>query len=497
MAQVCRPTHDGAPGSAGHSSRPNTAFRALLVAILSCVAVLRPSAGCFAGRAPWPAHSSITLADTVREADAVVLARIEAFSPPAEDRRGKPNCRVRVLECIKGTVAPPEVMIWSLGAYPADPRLPMAEKEILVFLEHHPGEEWREAAMGGEYVIPDERPRTYEKQVGAPWQRLVGLVLDTAQVPGYGKVVGLLLGTIDRRIIPGLSALSESPDLQARDQALTCMLQNGDLTTIPKIVKLSHTVQTDPTFWLSVPALHKITSRAAVPYFNRMLLNWDDGLRITAVNELRFSLPGGQSSIPYLVLALHDSEDQVAYQAYASLSKLAPELGPSDDTVYWARHKRSEIERILSWWRDELNGKNRDVPDAAAQAAEIRAMDPSSSGDKREVLQLALFSPAIKVRSAAITALGHAHVTADTPYLMLALEDPDVATAFKASEILRGMLKTPGPAPTAEQFGKHRMQDAQPLWDWWHAELRGDHTTNQKLRDQLGLPDLPPPPKNP
>jgi hypothetical protein len=223
-----------------------------------------------------------------------------------------------------------------------------------------------------------------------------------------------------------------------------------------------------------------------------MLVSWDVGDRIIA--SLMLQRVGGRtnrSSIPYLVLALGDPDDQVAYGAYRMLSELVPDLGVPDDIPYWTRHRRAENERLWLWWNDELNGRHRDVPDPATQSAEIGAVRvPSHQPDQRQRARVALFSPALQVRREAVSAISQAATADDIPFLVLAMYDPDTRIAFQACTLLHRLLKLSGTTQALIHFANHRGEDSAPARSWWQAELRGDHVTDVKLREQIGLPRL-------
>jgi len=246
----------------------------------------------------------------------------------------------------------------------------------------------------------------------------------------------------------------------------------------------------------SVREMTKVRSRNAVSYLIPLLFSWNVGLRRIAAYALRdIDAHNDQSSIPYLALTIHDPDSDIAYQAYSQLSEHVPELGAPDVIPYWLSHRRAEIDRLMAWWKDEMGGKHNNVPSAAEQAALIRTLGAAGkTGASRNPAEVALFSPAVTVRRAAIAILGESPTADDIPYLDLTLRDPDAGVAYSACTLLWRLLHLPGVAVPLAHFRTHWREDSDAERHWWWDELNGDHVTDENLRRRIGLEPLKPSP---
>jgi HEAT repeat protein len=154
------------------------------------------------------------------------------------------------------------------------------------------------------------------------------------------------------------------------------------------------------------------------------------------------------------------------------LSEHVPEHGTPDDIPYWSSHRQAEIDRLLAWWKDEMGGKHNNVPSAAEQAALIRTLGAAGkTGASRNPAEVALFSPAVTVRRAAIAILGESPTADDIPYLDLTLRDPDAGVAYGAYALLWRLLHLPGTAVPLAHFRTHWQQDSDPERHWWWDEM--------------------------
>jgi hypothetical protein len=87
-----------------------------------------------------------------------------------------------------------------------------------------------------------------------------------------------------------------------------------------------------------------------------------DITRINAIFALGDNKLADKSSIPFLMVALHDPEPQgaVSYTAYCILHRLIATLGPpKDHETYLNSLRDEEIKAIEVWWVDELAGKDK------------------------------------------------------------------------------------------------------------------------------------------
>ena len=135
-------------------------------------------------------------------------------------------------------------------------------------------------------------------------------------------------------------------------------------------------------------------------------------------------------------------------------------------------HRPAEIDRLLAWLKDEMDGKHHNVPSAAEQAALIRTLQTAAkTGTSRNAAEVALFSPAVGVRRATINILGESPTVDDIPYLELALRDPDAGVAYSAYTLLWRLLDLPGTAVPLAHFRTHWQQDSDPERHWWWDEM--------------------------
>ena len=455
------------------------------------------------------------IARFVANADAVALCRIESveivsqpprFIPPmmgnSTEAVALPGfdgiCNLRILQCLKGQVGVPEVEIRS--AWPPspanDPRERYLDRTVLAFLQRQANGHWQ-LSKGREclWLIPDDLGNKHE--AGATdLQRVTRLILDAAQVPGYEWHLSMLIHSRQPRIADDVRPIAHTADLLLRDMVLSIMIENGAYDAIPEALALNHAPGQNPLGVLSLQAIARVRTEDVIPYYNRLLFNWDVNLRKAGVYGLRdMDLRTDQSSIPYLALTVNDPDVDVAYQAYSQLSKRVPELGAPDVIPYWLSHRQAEIERLQAWWKDEMGGKHNNVPSAAEQAALIRTLGAAGkAGASRNPAEVALFSPAVTVRKAALTLLGESPSVDDIPYLELTLRDPDPGVDYSAYTLRWRLLHLPGTAVPLAHFRTHWQQDSDPERHWWWDELKGDHITDENLRRRVGLGPLKPPP---
>ena len=478
----------------------------VLPTLISLVGVLwRP---CCHG-ADAPTDGGGLIGKLVSRADAVVLARIEHLEPPqqpvshgmivfggAEIVPPPPKAAysLRILQCLKGEVDQTEVEVQAF--WPPNPSLNSQQefvgRTVMAFLRRQPDGRWQGTSDAGLlHLIPDDLARTRDA-AGTDLQRVIRVVLSAAKAPGYGNDLDLLRGTRQPGLAAELRVFTLSADLHLRDVALSIMIDNAAFDAIPQAVALNLAPGDNPLGFLSVRAMTKVRSRAAVPYFNPLLFNWNVGLRRTAVYALRdIDAHNDRSSIPYLTLTINDPDPDVAYSAYSQLSKRVPELGNPDDIPYWGTHRRAEIDRLLAWWQDEMDGKHHNAPSASEQAALIRSLQSAGkAGASREPVEVGLFSPAMSVRKAALTLLGKSPSVDDIPYLELTLRDPDAGVAYSAYTLLWRLLRLPRAAVPLAHFQTHWREDTDPERHWWWDELNAEHITDENLRRRMALPSL-------
>lgn len=148
---------------------------------------------------------------------------------------------------------------------------------------------------------------------------------------------------------------AQDKNLLVRDAILFGLAFNQQVDAIPLIIKLNDRllIQTDSGA-NSVMALEGFRTPRAVPLLNQLLFNHSASVRMMAGQALRALR--SRTSVPYLVLSLHDTNTEVAAIAYFGLHEIMPSIGPYHDSLYFDAHRQAEIKKIMAWWRDELNG---------------------------------------------------------------------------------------------------------------------------------------------
>ncbi len=271
-------------------------------------------------------------------------------------------------------------------------------------------------------------------------------------------------------IVQGLSPFINDPNDSVKDNVLYCMAVNQVVSVIPLISRLQTRLAKQGSGTYCVTALQDYTNPKAAPFLNPLLLEDDEYIRINSV--LALQKIADTSSIPYLVLSLHDPDPQnlVPYTAYLTLHKIIPKLPkPVNDFDYTRPIPQKDLMPINSWWNDELMGVHFR---AAGQA-------PGGSAgqveDKVGQLNLETFNrdPSTRLRSVKLLASEANHTS--LPFLVLALQDPDSNVAYSAYKILYHLVPALGPAKDATAFNVKRAAVSQPAYDWWRDELLGKH----------------------
>lgn len=73
---------------------------------------------------------------------------------------------------------------------------------------------------------------------------------------------------------------------------------------------------------------------------------------------VKLSQIGDATSIPYLIVALQDPDEDVAYSAYKTLHRLVPKLSVPKSREDFSAGRSVVVQPIYDWWRDELLGKH-------------------------------------------------------------------------------------------------------------------------------------------
>ncbi len=115
----------------------------------------------------------------------------------------------------------------------------------------------------------------------------------------------------------------------------------------------------------------RIKPEDAARILNPLLFEKKPELRRQAAQALQKS--GDASSIPYLLLALHDPDDEVSFLAYRTLHHLIAAMPPPTARPLFEAKREAYTKELFAWWRDELSGKHF-APDPAPAALPVQAL---------------------------------------------------------------------------------------------------------------------------
>ena len=274
----------------------------------------------------------------------------------------------------------------------------------------------------------------------------------------------LLRDVVSPALAQAMKNYINDPDLRTRDNALNCLAINQDVSAIPLIAQLDVEVaRTKKGTSRCVMAISDYETPRAVPYLNALLFGPTYFPRYHAAYALRDL--ADRTSIPYLVLSLRSPDPQrsIPYNAYATLHRLIPELGPPKSLPYFETRSEPEIEPIYQWWRDELNGKH---PRKAQDTQTPSVLPPVAPA------YLALFDTSVAKRREAIATLQKTAERDNVLYLILALQDPDLEVSYGAYRALsRFVPKLKVPA-SREVYARSKTTATQPIYDWWEDEFK-------------------------
>jgi len=112
----------------------------------------------------------------------------------------------------------------------------------------------------------------------------------------------------------------------------------------------------------------RIKAEDATRILNPLLFEKKPELRRQAADALQKAADA--SSIPYLLLALHDPDDEVSFLAYRTLHRLIATMTPPTARPLFEAKREVYTQELFDWWRDELSAKHfaPDPPPAALPA---------------------------------------------------------------------------------------------------------------------------------
>ncbi len=438
---------------------------------------------------------SIPLVTAIGRAEVIVVGQINdyvadpqlprkarsAFDPEASSAATlQPSGKysIGVIQALKGQCAPTlqlnlPPLLWvyydsaQLSAHKGD--------SVLLMLNKSPQGDW----IPVDSTVPlirlangSEGPAV-DKTSGAVYAQVMDLMLASLADPQVRSAnIYLLRDVVNPAVAQAMKQYSNDPDLRIRDHALNCLALNQDVTVIPLIAQLETAVdRTNHGSANSVGALDNLRTPLAVPYLNPLLFQSAYFSRLNAADALRNL--ADQTSIPYLILALRDPDPQhiIPYQAYWTLHRLIPELGPPKDLPYFQVASATEVQPIYKWWQDELQGKH---PHPLVTAPEVaKGIDATSPTAKETRL---LFDSSVVNRRLAVTALQKIGTRDTVPYLILALQDPDLEISYDAYTILSRLIPNLKEVKDSAAYAINKKALNQPIYNWWEDELKGAHT---------------------
>ncbi len=284
-----------------------------------------------------------------------------------------------------------------------------------------------------------------------------------------GKEANSLLYFLSRTksqsVIVAASAFIKSNDLKIRDYALSALAENQQVRAIPEIASLA---QENPYGTSSVIKIGEYDVEEAVPYLQPLIIGSLSRLRLNAAIAL--NKVQNRSSIPYLMLALWDTDSQKLIPRYAdgTLHDLIPELGNIYEAGNIQTNPEAEKRKVISWWQGELSGKHPAAPDEKP-AVELRQAQRFEAKDLPQLNQ-GLFMKSEITRRAAIRGLGQFADQSSIPYLLIALYDPQPEIAYGAYTILHHLVPDLG-AASASKWKNEREVQAKLAFDWWQKHL--------------------------
>ena len=157
----------------------------------------------------------------------------------------------------------------------------------------------------------------------------------------------------DARIAPVMRTYADDKNLRTREAVLQCMARNQDVEAIPRIAVLAAEMERTQHASGPVTALGEYHKAEALPYLNPLAVDGTDFLRMNALQALRPLADA--SSIPFLMKALEkdDAQQSVSYDAYWTLHRLVPALGPTQNRAYFLKHRDAEVQALKQWWEGE------------------------------------------------------------------------------------------------------------------------------------------------
>ncbi len=307
-----------------------------------------------------------------------------------------------------------------------------------------------------------------ESYLGSVEENVYSLMLASCSNPNVRRANTYILRTVVNPIIVGkLFYYINDPNLYTRDNVLTCMATNQQVTAIPRIAALDTMMEAGGGGAQSAIAFNSYHTSDALPYLNPLIFSAAYYTRLNTIFAI--DRLANRSSIPYLMLAVRDPDGQgiIQQSAYGMLHQLIPSLGEAYGSGYFAQHHTKETSKLYSWWSDELLGKHL----KPGEHLEL----PTTIPNVPALLNPLLFLPDTNTRRIIAFKLSQTGNASSIPYLVLALQDPDTEVAFTAYKTLHRLIPTLGSPKSQADFTANPVAISQPVYNWWQDELLGKH----------------------
>lgn len=376
-----------------------------------------------------------------------------------------------VIKLIKGT-APATLHVnfpYILSLYYGGADLPIRSgNKLILFLQPMADGNLVPTDATVPFVPLTDEATASESYIGSAEENVYSLMLSSCSDLNVRLANTYILRTVvNPLVVAKLFYYINDQNLYTRDNVLTCMATNQQVTAIPRIAALDMIMEAGGGGAQSAIAFNNYQTSEALPYLNTLIFSPAYYTRLNAMFAI--DRLANRSSISYLMLAVRDPDRQgiIQQSAYGMLHQLIPSLGEAYGSGYFALHRTKETLKLYAWWNDELLGKHL----KPGQHPELPTTLPSTPAQ----LYPLLFIPDTDTRRVVAVKLSQTGNASSVPYLILALQDPDTEVAFTAYKTLHRLIPALGVPKTREDFDAYPAVMSQPVYAWWQDELLGKH----------------------
>jgi len=348
--------------------------------------------------------------------------------------------------------------------------------------------------LSADLPITDFQVSVQNESTAVVESRVLSLMLSGLVNPTLRQAnVYLVRNTVNPQVVVGLAPYLNDDSADIQDSVLYGLATNQQVTVIPRIAALDKKMEDYKSPMSrsaqSLETLQHFNTREALPYLNPLLFDTSRNIRINVILGLRTL--ADRTSIPYLLLALRDSDPQkfFAPEAARILHKLVPGSRKDQrDAAFWA-HRNEDIQLVSTWWQDELSGKHPHSPDDKDRIV----LNEGETHEAKELPQLneGLFMRSQYTRLAAVAALNKLADQSSVPYLIIALRDPNGDVAYGAHHVLARLVPALGPYLERATFDASRAKLAEAGVAWWVKHLQD--AEDARLPEFLRHPKTPAP----